>query len=114
MAANFRAWLKIWNGSLINASGACNNDAQPLDIKQNPHKKKIRNNFLEGFNGLFLGAGLVYQLSRNHSTFKNKFDSKAPVSKVVRTPQDSKDIKLFKSGETTFASISSRFLRSTR
>ena len=54
LAANFRAWLKIWNGSLISASGACNSDAQPLDIKQNPHKRKIRNNFLEEFNGLFL------------------------------------------------------------
>ncbi len=53
MAANFRAWPKIWNGSLINASGACNSDAHPLDIKHNPHKVRIKNDFLNVFNDLF-------------------------------------------------------------
>ena len=57
---------------------------------------------------------MITWLIPNYSTFKNKFDSNAPVSKVVRTPQDFRDIKLFKSGEMTFASISSRFLRSAR
>ena len=52
MAANFRAWLKIWNGSLINASGACNNDAQPLEVVHIAHKRRTRTVFLSKLNGL--------------------------------------------------------------
>ena len=52
MAANFRAWLKIWNGSLINANGACNSDAQPLELAHIAQRRRISKNFLEGFNAM--------------------------------------------------------------
>ena len=49
MAANFRAWLKIWNGSLINANGACNSDAQPLELAHIAHRRRIKIVRLKGF-----------------------------------------------------------------
>lgn len=88
MAANFSAWLKIWNGSLINASGACNSDAQPLDIKQNPHKRKTRTIFLSELNGfIHLANGKTYPSIKH---FVPKFDiASIGVSHVIteRVPQ---------------------------
>ena len=52
MAANFRASPKIWNGSLINASGACNSDAQPLELAHIAQSRRINKSFLENFNAM--------------------------------------------------------------
>ena len=101
--ANFKACPRIWNGSLINASGACNSDAHPLEAVQIAHKSRTSKIFLKGFN-----AAPVY------SIFRNTFDSKAPFSKVVRTPQILRCVKPVESGVMTSASISSRVLRPIR
>ena len=100
--ANLKASHAMVNGNFINASGTFNK-AHPLEVVHIAHKIKISINFLEGFNEIPI-----------YSTFKNKFDSKAPFSKVVRTPQVLRCVKPVKSGAMTLASISSRLLRSAR
>ena len=50
MAANFRACPSIWNGSLINANGACNSDAQPLELAHIAQRRRIKIVRLKGFN----------------------------------------------------------------
>ncbi len=49
-AANFKASPRIWNGSLTNANGACNSDAQPLELVHIAQRRRIKIVRLKGFN----------------------------------------------------------------
>ena len=96
------------NGSFIKASGTFKS-AHPLEAVHTAQSKRIKTVFLKRFNKVPYFQELLF-----YSTFKNKFDSKAPFSKVVRTPQVLRCVKPVKSGAMTLASISSRLLRSAR
>ncbi len=49
-AANFKASPRIWNGSLTNANGACNSDAQPLELVHIAQSRRSKTVFLKRFN----------------------------------------------------------------